>query len=856
MKDIKNIKERIQELDELLKKKFLKDKNSLNILKERTIFFDDLICEILDGEIGYNLAKDNFFVAAVGGYGRKEVYPKSDIDIVIVHKKCEEDLLSKIYDKLIISLIDGKIDVGYSYRYFKDLPENIETELSVVTSLLDIRFLYGSYRLFDLFTNNIFLPYIKRNRKKYAKLKMEEYNQRLEKYNDSPYILEPNIKEGIGGLRDFHYIIWLSKVLFSFTDIDSLSYVKYLDDSDLKKLKEAYLFLSQVRVYTHFYHYLNKEKLSFDLQQEVANFLEYKDSSKFIRVEHFMSDYYRHTHNVYLVTSKVFHQLSLIFKKGNNFIRKEVDRGIYIEGFGEGEINILPKVVNENPRLIMKAFYYAKNLRKNLSFKTINLVQNLTQEKRELKWDEELKTLFFKIIAPDNLFTKEVLKDMYNSDFFQFLFPEFIGIHHKMQFDAYHIYTIDTHTIIAMSKLVDLYVNNVDEIKKHIKQPHLLSLAVFLHDIGKGEGKEHAKRGAVLSEQILKRMDLDFKERELLIFLVKNHLLLSHIAQRRDISDVKFLRKVFNEVIKNKENLYYLYFLTLVDLMAVGEGVWNSWKNKLLKTLLNNFENVSLSEKDYVEQEIKIKRDKIIKKLQENEKTYLINIIDILPEGYILNTDIEDILKYIEIDYELIKSGKEYVLKVIQHENENYVEIVIATKDEKGLFYQLSGIFTFVGFNILSANINTRKNGNVLDIFMVDLGSKDFEYDKNMFLMLDEYLRKFIINKEKIDKLVSEKTKRYHKKSIFKEKNEVFFDNVSSEKYTIIEVYAQDHMGLLFEITKMLHSLNLDIYFSRIATLGDRAVDVFYVLKDNQKISNEQELEHIKNAILKSISFA
>jgi len=845
-----SLKGYISGIDEKLKADFAQKKDPISVLRKRTQFFDELIENRLAGE-AWN---EKIFLAAVGGYGRKELYPKSDIDIIIIHKKCDEKLLNKIYDTLIVPLIDSNIDVGYSYMYYKELPKDIEGSLTTITSLLDLRLVRGSFKLFNYFHSEVFLPFLKKNRKLYTKAKLKEYEKRLEKYNDSPYILEPNVKEGIGGLREFHYISWLSKVLLSISDVDGLFYNGYLDKNDIRKLRDAYIFLSRVRIYIHYYHYLQKEKLSFDLQDEVSLFLGYQDSSTSLRVEHFMSDYYRHTHNVFLITSKLLHNYTLTFKRDDTYIRKEIDRGIYLEGFGEGEINVMPKVIKENKRLILKCFYYAKKLRKRLSYNTINLIQRLDQQVVGWNWDEELKNIFFKIISPDDSFTKEVLKDMYNSNLFQLIFPEFKSIHHKMQFDAYHIYTIDMHTIIAMSKLTELFNKNSEDIRKKIKSPHLLSFAVFLHDIGKGAGKDHAKKGAIIAEQILKGMPLEFQERELLVFLVKNHLLLSGIAQRRDISDYNFLRKVYKDVIKNRENLYYLYFLTMVDLMAVGEGVWNTWKKKLLNNLLDNFEKIIVSQKDFAEEEIKVKKREIKKLLQEEGKSYLLPVIDVLTENYLLNNDVKDILKYLDIDYELISSDKKYVLKVIPHESERYFEVVIATKDEKGLFSQLAGAFTLVGFNILGANINTRKNSNVLDVFMVDLGKRAFEYDKSMFEKLDDYLKKIINQHEKIDKLVIEKAKKYHKKSVFKEKDEVSFDNISSEKFTIIEVYAKDHMGLLFEITKTLANINLDIHFSRISTMGDRAVDVFYVLKNNEKILNDKELEGIRQTILKNIS--
>lgn len=851
-----SLKDKIAVFNERQKKQFSINKKSNRILKERTTFFDHLIVQNLEDVVTFHDAQNNFFIAAVGGYGRQELYPKSDIDMVIVHKNFDEASLNNIYHSIIIPLIDAKVDVGYSFRSLRDLSFNVQQDLQTITSLLDMRFLYGDYSMFHSFENAIFGNYMKKHRKEYLKYKLIEYRKRLEKYNDSPYILEPNIKEGIGGLREFHYISWLTKALLGVKDIESLIYIGYIDKKEVDNLNRAFDFLSVVRIYTHFFHYLQKEKLSFDIQEELSEFLGYQDSSRALNVEHFMSDYYRYTHEVFLIATKIIHNLNLAFKQNNTYQRKEIDFGIYLEGFGDGEINGMPKVVKNNPRLLLKSFYYAKKYKRRLSYKMQNLVKETAASLKNVVWDDEFRNLFFQIISPDDDFTNEILREMYITRFLEVLFPEFGNIYHKMQFDAYHIYTVDMHSILSVSKVVELFSKNEEQIKDRVKKPYLLVLAALLHDIGKGEGSDHSVKGAVFVENIAKRMNLDFKDRELLVFLVKNHLLLSHIAQRRDISDYKFLKKVYKDIIKTRENLYYLYFLTMVDLMSVGEGVWSTWKNRLLNNLIKNFEKILISEKDFTDKEVHVKKNELKRLLIKIGKNQLIPLIEILTDNYLLNNETKEIIKYLEIDYALLSTEKDYILNITPYEKERYFEVVIATKDEKGLFSQLSGAFTLAGFNILSANINTRKNGNVLDIFMVDLGKRDYEFDKTMFQNLDGYLQQIIGHKEKIDKKVLEKAKKYHKKSIFKEKNEVFFDNVSSEKYTIIEVFAQDHMGLLFEITKTLAHLNLDIHFSRISTLGDRAVDVFYVFRNGSKIEDEKELEELRNSLIKCISYS
>ncbi len=847
---------RIKNFSEREKVSFINQKNPLLLLKKRTAFFDNIISKNIR-----ELIKDdnnhNFFIAAVGGYGRRELYPQSDIDIVIISQGETEEFLKKIYQKIIVSLHDAKIEVGYAFRELEELPQDIEKDITIITSYLNARYICGSYKLYDVWKREILASYFKKIRTAYIKVKFEEYEKRLAKYNQNPYILEPNIKEGIGGLRDFHYINWLSTVAIKQPDLLGLYYLNIISKRELEELNNAFVFLSRIRCYIHLFRYIKKETLTFELQQEVGQFLNYQDREDASYVESFMQDYYKHTHNVYIITKKIFHNLKILVEKKKNFVKKEIDTGIFLEGLGEGEINVSSLKVEKKPRIIYKTFLYSKNLERPISFKTIDLIKNIS-EKLEIKiWDEELKNILLQLFTPQRDSDFNVIMDMYYSNFLKIIFPEFGNIYHKMQFDAYHIYTIDIHSLYTVKNIFDYFINNKNGIREKIKKPHILTLAGLLHDIGKGLGKDHAEKGAVIVDSICERLGLNLDDRELMIFLVKNHLLLSNIAQRRDISDLKFLSKVYSEEIKNRDNFEYLYFLTLADLMSVGEGVFSQWKENLFNTLYVNFEKVISSTKegfDYIEEHSRLKREELIKYLTDKDLQYLIPYVNYLPVNYILTNHFDDIAKHLQIDRSFHLSEKKYFVSIKPDFENKITEIIIASEDQKGLFYKLAGILTYTGFNILSASINTRTNGSVLDIFYVDLGKRDYEFDEHLNERLIGLLNDVLIEGKDIDEKVVKKAKSFHRKTVFKERNEIYFDNTSSEEYTIIDVFTRDHIGLLYEITKKLYQLNLDIYFSKIATLGDRAIDVFYVQKDSSKITLQQDLENIRTSLLKTLS--
>ncbi len=851
-----NILDKIKRFSGREKRLFLAHKNPHSVLKNRSNFFDQLICQLVEEIIDYK-KEPNFFLAAVGGYGRKELYPQSDIDLVIISKKEDELLLKEIHNRLVMGLLDAKIEVGYAFREIDELPEDLEKDITIITSYLNARFLWGNYKLYEYWQENTVFPYLRKKRVKYFTLKLEEYKKRLIKYNQNPYILEPNIKEGIGGLREFHYMNWLSRVCIGQGDQTSLFYLNIIDGRELSELKNAYTFLARVRCFIHMFRYVKKETLTFELQEEVARFLEYEDRADASFVEAFMQDFYRHTHNVYLISKKVFHSFEIFIRNDPYLVKKEIDAGIFLEGYLGGEISITPHRIGKNVRTLFKVFLYSKNLQKPISFKTLNIIKNYARKFVVFNWDEELRNILFQLFTPKYTNDFNVIMDMYYSDFLKIIFPEFEKIYHKMQFDAYHIYTIDVHSLYSVKNILNFYEQNRDDIRKKIRKPHILLLAVLLHDIGKGLGKEHAEKGASITEQICKRMELAVEDTEIIVFLVKKHLLLSKIAQRRDISDLTFLRKIFDEEIKSKENFEYLYFLTLADLMSVGEGVFSQWKENLFIHLYLNFEKIlGTKKKDYVyiEDFGKQRRKELISYLENKGLQQLIPFVRYLPLNYILTNEFSMIKKHLLIDREFSRAGREYFVDINPDYKNKVTEIIIASRDRKGLFYKLAGIMTYVGFNILSANINTRNNGSVLDVFYVDLGKREYEFDEYLNEKLINTLDEVLVKGRDIDEKITKKIKGFHRKSIFKEKDEVYFDNSSSDGYTIIDVFTKDHLGLLYEITKKLYQLNLDIYFSKINTLGERAIDVFYVKRNGKKIEDRQELETIRTALLKVLA--
>ncbi|MBW2512304.1 MAG: [protein-PII] uridylyltransferase, partial [Deltaproteobacteria bacterium] len=530
---------------------------------------------------------------ALGGYGRAELNPLSDIDIMFYCSDKNKDLAEKIAERVLYLLWDLNLDVGYSVRTASDCLSLVQQDLTIRTALMDTRFLAGDEVLYHEFEKQVAQPVLNRNSQNFLKSKYEEHTSRLTKYGSTVYMLEPNIKEGEGGLRDLHTAVWMARVKFKAKNLRELLIKGVISEQELQGIEDAYDYLWRIRNELHFQSKRKTDQLQFESQEKIAAFFGYKGTKAALPVELFMQDYYAQATQTEHLAS------SLIFRA---FKDKDPAAGLLgllgRRNLGEdffsyrGELKTARKnLFVERPEAMMRAFLLAKQNDLTLSADVKGQIRdNLTLVNDSFRRNREVSEMFLEIMRGPTGAARS-LRDMHHLAFLNRYIPEFKRIYCKVQHDAYHVYTIDIHSFFAVEEIEKLWSGVYRESKPlytsvaaDIGKPELLVLAVLFHDIGKGEGKDHSNKGADMMPKIARRLHLSKEDSKRLEFLVRHHLDMAHISQRRDLHDIKLIQDFANRM-EMVETLKMLFLLTFADIKAVGPDVWSEWKGHLLQEL-------------------------------------------------------------------------------------------------------------------------------------------------------------------------------------------------------------------------------------------------------------------------------
>ena len=838
-----------------------------------------LICRMMDELINrlFHSILDDFdtsggymediTLVAVGGYGRGELNPYSDIDIMFLHDGSIPVLIVEdIAQKLLYFLWDMRLDVGYSVRMISDCVEMAAADGTVKTALMDARYLNGNQLLFDNLYKAIFTQILPRSSDKFIKTKVVEMKARREKYGSTVYLLEPNLKEGEGGLRDLQTALWVARIKYKFSNPKELIVKGIVTEEELENYYSALDYLWRIRNELHYFSRRKNEQMTFDAQVHLAQFFGYKHHDRILAVEDFMRDYYRHANRVeYLVStivSRCIWRDEGALKIMGYFVRRQIGDGCFVL---KGELTVPDEsIVERNPVVLMKIFELAQKHGVELSIPVMGLVRkslHLVQD--QFRRNREVCASFMNILrAPRDV--AKMLRLMHHLEFLNHLIPEMENIYCKVQHDIYHIYTVDIHTLFAVEqaeKMVrgelksELYLPS--EIAGQISKPELLYLAILFHDIGKGSGGGHAEKGAAMMPTISRRLGLSRECGESLEFLVRQHLYLAHIAQRRDLNDEKMIIE-FARQMETSENLKMLYLLTVADVRAVGADVWTSWKSLLFQELYEKAFNVL--ERGEFRYEASSERVKsVMKKVAgrlENEFPHDAILVELksMPMRLLLSNNIEIIADHVRL---LLSLADSPVLTRLIHRQENdYSEFTACTHDIPGLFSRITGVMAANGINILGAQINTCKNGKVLDTYQVNSPTGSIITDENRWKKVRDDTEKVI--KGEID--VAAMVEKRQRPSVLTVRptprfpTRIEFDNEVSEKYTVIDIYTHDKVGLLYMITSTLTHLGLYIGVSKVSTKVDQVVDVFYVLDIfGQKIVDSDKLENIRERLRTAI---
>jgi [protein-PII] uridylyltransferase len=750
-------------------------------------------------------------------------------------------------------------------RTVTDCIEMAASDLTVKTALLDARFLAGSRQLMADFDKTLLTQVLAKGSDAFIRDKVEEMRSRRKRFGSSVYILEPNIKECEGGLRDLHTAVWVAKIKYKVASLKELVIKGVMSEDEKTEMEEALSYLWRIRNELHYLAGRKNDQLTFDAQPRLAEFLGYKDSGRDLAVESFMRDYYlsasRFEHIAASLIARCARREEGAMKILGYFIRRPLGDGLYVM---RGEL-VVPdeSVVLDNPTLLMKIFEQAQKQQVTLGYAVKTFIRkNLGLVNDKFRRNREVNRSFFAILRNEKG-VDDTLLLMHHLDFLRHYLPEFSRIYCKVQHDLYHIYTVDIHTLFAVAEIARLWRGEHAEdlplltrLAREIDKRELLLLSVLLHDIGKGDGGGHAERGAALVPAISRRMGLSKEDAERLEFLVRHHILMAHIAQRRDLNDEKMIVQ-FARQMEKSETLKMLYLLTYADIRAVGPDVWTDWKASLTQELYEKAFNVLERGDFHLEahgERAKRARKALLETLgEEFTPAQVKQELAAMSTRHLLSHPQGELTDHLRM---LLSLNGSSILMSVRHDHDHgYSIFTICTLDLPGLFSMITGVMAANGINILGAQIHTSSNGKALDILQVN-SSKGLVIDEPVrWQHVESDMRDVLSGHVKVQQLVEKR-----KSSLLAERTRPRFpsridiDNDVSENYSVIDIYTHDKVGLLYRITSTLTGLGLYIGVARISTKVDQVADTFYV-RDifGHKVATPEKLEEVHRRLIAAV---
>jgi len=787
---------------------------------------------------------------AVGGYGRAELAPCSDVDLLLLYSSSKKEDLPPLIEKILYPLWDLGLEISCSSRSINECLRMAQSDLHVKTSLIDGRYLDGEYEffrsLYGLFTKKI----LHRKIRQFAEALAKDLHFRRHKYEDPAFALEPNIKEGEGGLRDFQIGRWIIRAKFKTDRWDS---ILFPDHS--RMLEKSLQFLWAVRNQLHLLSERRQDDLTFELQEKIAPTLGFPHGPQ--GVEEMMRKYHLSTQRISNfvrdILERALYEPSWFKKTFFFFQRKKIDENFVI---AHGELHLLNPVIFKNdPSQMMTLFEHCQTYQVAMDFRVEETVlEALPFIDERFRHSEKVNQTFLSILKRGRE-VETILKKMHELGLLSRYIPEFSEVEGKIQYDLYHVHPVDIHSILAveeMSKLRDGHYQKdyplLTSLIRGIEKPEILFLATLLHDIGKGTGENHSLTGVEIVNHIGERMGLSAEDRELIGFFVKQHLLMVETALRRDLHDEQVILR-FATKTENLYRLKVLYLLTFADIKAVGPEAWTSWKNILLMELF--LKTSHFFEGGGVVRPF-LKGDEMIQKLKESLSPEIISeYAEQLPDRYLSSYSTAEIAHHIEMARSI---EKDLLLVEWEMEKETQAKVTLCTRDRYGLFSKITGSMFLSRLNILEAQIHTWGNGIVLDTFWVEDATKDTDRRLQQF---KKDLEEILGGKSSVKDLLSKRkeSNRIIQKVIPRVSGEVKINNLDSDFYTIIEITGEDRLGILYEITDALTDFGCNFHFARISTLGNRIVDVFYVQDEyGEKIKEKNKIDQLKRTVLQHLT--
>ncbi len=801
-------------------------------------------------------------IISVGGYGRREMAPFSDVDLLFLTPYKMAPWSENVIETVLYLLWDLKLKVGHSSRSIKDCLRLGSEDYTIRTAMLEHRFVCGDINLASQLNDKLWKNLFSGTAKDFISAKLKERENRHEKHGQR-YMVEPNVKEGKGGLRDLQSLYWIAKYVYQTQNISDLVDLNVFRSDEYLQFEQAEEFLWAVRCQMHHLADRAIEQLSFDLQVEVASAMGYHDSRDQRAVEIFMQDYFRHATRVGDLTRIFLTSLEAVHAKDEPLLERIFKRKPKIDNDYIVIHNRLAikseKEFLTNPINLLKLFSEALRTGLLIHPNAMRLVSaNLAMVNNEFRASTEAQQIFLELLLKHGN-PERALRRMNELGFLAKFIPEFEPIVAMMQFNMYHSYTVDEHTIQCLKTLAQIEKSELVEelpiassILKDGVNRKVIYIALLLHDIGKGRSDDHSILGAKIAKQVSPRLGLNKQETETVEWLVRYHLLMSDMAQKRDISDPRTVRD-FAKAVQSVKRLNLLTVLTVCDVRSVGPDTWNNWKATLIRQLYAETKAILEQGAEALNRENRMTEAKkaLREKLSEwDNKDIKIETGRHYPP-YWQGFQVDAQFAFAKLLRNL--GADEIKIELTPDTDRDATRICFALSDHPGIFSRLAGALALVGANVVDARSYTSKDGFATAAFWIQDGDGS-PYNQARFSRLRRMIEKTLSGEVIPREAIKERDKFKKREKAFKVPTSITFDNEGSEIYTIIEVDTRDRPGLLFDLTRTLANMNVYIASAVIATYGEQVVDSFYVkdmfgLKFHSESKQKKLEQNLRQAI-------
>jgi len=802
-------------------------------------------------------------VLALGGYGRREMGLATDIDLLFLIEE-ESEKTRAITDAILYPFWDGGVQVGGATRTLMDCSSIMEHDARALTAMMDARLIAGEGELLESLRKLIAHHFSAHSsRQKFIEEKIREHSARLDRYGGSIYMLQPNLKEGEGGLREIHTLRWVASALEHGAD-PSRAMRSFVEDENLRReLDASHRFLWAVRHALHTIDPSSNDRISAALQGDIARRLGYGATKETTPAEAFMSDFYMRAERVHLICGRgvemVRRQVRPASRTRKFFGRRRIPGGILRTEFGTLTLK-RPGCTDALTELNL----FATSRRSGLPIDPITKGMLGMAGSCELadigsfEATRSLKDIFSKF---KNL--EVTLLDMHECGALVRWFPEMAPMFHMVQHDGFHYYTAGIHSIRAVGEiesLLDRSARKTMPIQRRafarVKRPQVLALATLFHDVGKGRGGDHSERGADLVASIARRMGLkesDVRDAE---FLVRSHLLMSTLAFRRDIRDPDLIER-FAQSVGSTEVLAMLYLLTYADIRAIGKGVWSEWKGALLGELYSKTHDF-MTAGGVTPERKRRDRERVVSSVlklvgTDVSRGYVRDYLEKLPERYVHSVPADSIAAHILLARDIEANPMATFVRELPELG--YTELSIVTRDSPGLFAKIAGVLASHGANVVDAQIYTSSDGVAIDVIWVTDAAHGMMSDPVAWSKIRADLAQVLPAKGDVGRIVGGRFKRrLLDKGPIQRPTEISIENDVSALHTVVEIKADDRRGLLYTIASTFHGLDCTIDLARITTHVDRVIDVFYIRDaGGRKISSKERLDIIRKNLAEAL---